>query len=739
MHRFFDKQTLRMMRPYLVVVSVCLFLCASVGLYVLRQLETSVMASSEYMTSLVQSTADRRLEELSRYTLTLELNSANVWLKSTDTMPAHVPAPVYRMQDTIRDFVDSNLLARDIYIYYPEPDFTVGSLGCFSAGGYRALQTHPGGQADGDAWAQRLLAVTEPTFLLDQRPDGAVLCYVRPQCIGRDRQAVAVVEISPDTLIEIFSQAQAQFPEAFQISLLMDGQVVASEGDTVADAAVNAMFARWQGGTGGMLMQGDTAAYFSPSQLSGLYYASFYQTGRTMHTVRTTILLCAGCAVLTLAIGLVGTLLVSRRSMKPIRTMLTKLGEGENREDDAYQLLEARIDALMQANQQSEQRIFAHQTLLDATFFTTLLRGELRSEAAVMSAANRYGVVFSEPVFQVLALSNEARTIPAGEGWRQILYDQLVQVRVPGLGTVFSGRICVLLNADAPYPDAFLQTLCKALLDALYPDEPAAAGIGTACDSLTAILTSYHCARRALLACPADAAHPCRVYTPDLAQGHHGDTRVMQRFSGYMYQRQYGQARQMLDQLCEEYLGAGVVPAADLMRQQAVTSLLADAAGETLSDGDAAEIVRSLSAPQPPAAYRRLAASVLERLEKAQLRTAAEETRAPVAARAKLIVDETFTDPMMGLYLVSEQLNVSNSYLSTAFKNAYGVSLVQYLNRLRVDHAKKLIVDTSMSIKEIALASGFSSDIHFIRVFKKQENKTPTMLRRESAAEPAAE
>ena len=38
MHRFFDKQTLRVMRPYLVVVSVCLFLCASVGLYVLRQL-----------------------------------------------------------------------------------------------------------------------------------------------------------------------------------------------------------------------------------------------------------------------------------------------------------------------------------------------------------------------------------------------------------------------------------------------------------------------------------------------------------------------------------------------------------------------------------------------------------------------------------------------------------------------------------------------------------------------------
>ena len=90
----------------------------------------------------------------------------------------------------------------------------------------------------------------------------------------------------------------------------------------------------------------------------------------------------------------------------------------------------------------------------------------------------------------------------------------------------------------------------------------------------------------------------------------------------------------------------------------------------------------------------------------------------------------------MGLYLVSEQLNASNSYLSTAFKNAYGVSLVQYLNRLRVEHAKKLILEPPMSIKEIALASGFSSDINFIRVFKKQENTTPSMLRKKPPEEP---
>ena len=95
--------------------------------------------------------------------------------------------------------------------------------------------------------------------------------------------------------------------------------------------------------------------------------------------------------------------------------------------------------------------------------------------------------------------------------------------------------------------------------------------------------------------------------------------------------------------------------------------------------------------------------------------------------RAKRIIDENFADPMMGLYLVSEQLNVSNSYLSTTFKATYGV-----INRLRVDQAKSLILNTDMNIKDIAQTVGFSSDINFIRVFKKLENRTPTTLRRES-------
>lgn len=736
MRRFFDKQALRVMRPYAVIISLCLFLSASVGMYVLRQLERSVTASNESMNALVQSTVDRRLDELYRYSVTLELNNANIFLKTANSMPQPIPAPVYRMYDFIRDFVDSNALLQGLYIYYPALDFSVGNLGCFSGNAYRALQTIPQREADG-AWTSRLMQVEDPVFLLDQRPqeDTSVLCYVRPQSIDRGRRAVMVMEIDRQALIQAFSQAQEMFPEAFQLSILLDGKVIASKGSEVDAAAVEAMFSQWDQQDKQSLTHGDTAVYFSRSELSGLYYASFYNAGSTMRTVRTTVLVCAVCALLTLLLGFAGTFYVSSKNIRPVRNLLHRLGAQENDEADAYALLTERVDQLMQANQQNAQRIFEHQMLLDSNFFVTLLRGELRSESAVVLAANRYGVVFSEPMFQVLTLANEARTLPEGDGWQRLLYETLTAHKVEGLCAAFRGRLCILLNSDKPYSRPVLQALCRDVMRLYYPDEPAAAGIGTCCDSLTAIITSYHCARWALLACTPDRSHPVCEYSPDHAQGHHGDARVMQNFCNLIYQKSYGQARNMLPQLYEEYLISGVVPSADLMRQQAVTSLLSDAACETLSDGDAAEITRALSTAPSAREYRQRAELVLDRLDKQQNRGTAEKPKCPVTARAKQIIDESYTDPLMGLYLVSEQLNVSNSYLSTAFKNAYGVSLVQYLNRLRVEHAKKLIVETPMSIKEIALASGFSSDINFIRVFKKQENKTPSMLRKKPSEE----
>lgn len=96
-----------------------------------------------------------------------------------------------------------------------------------------------------------------------------------------------------------------------------------------------------------------------------------------------------------------------------------------------------------------------------------------------------------------------------------------------------------------------------------------------------------------------------------------------------------------------------------------------------------------------------------------------------IADKTKHIIDEQYSNSELGLFLISEILGVSNSYISKIFKKQFGLGVIEYLNRVRVHKAKQLIGSGNMNIKDIAIKVGFTSDIHFIRVFKKYEQTTP--------------
>lgn len=93
------------------------------------------------------------------------------------------------------------------------------------------------------------------------------------------------------------------------------------------------------------------------------------------------------------------------------------------------------------------------------------------------------------------------------------------------------------------------------------------------------------------------------------------------------------------------------------------------------------------------------------------------------------ITQKHYLDPMFSVFYVSEQLNVSNSYVSKAFKKGTGRNMLDYVQRLRIDHAKSLMSQPELTLSAIATQSGFCSDVSFIRVFKKLEGVTPGKYR----------
>lgn len=72
------------------------------------------------------------------------------------------------------------------------------------------------------------------------------------------------------------------------------------------------------------------------------------------------------------------------------------------------------------------------------------------------------------------------------------------------------------------------------------------------------------------------------------------------------------------------------------------------------------------------------------------------------------------------------KFNLSPYYFSRTFKKVFGCNFSEYLNLVRIDEAKKLLKDNSLSVKEICYMVGYSDPNYFSKVFKKYEGVTPT-------------
>lgn len=88
-----------------------------------------------------------------------------------------------------------------------------------------------------------------------------------------------------------------------------------------------------------------------------------------------------------------------------------------------------------------------------------------------------------------------------------------------------------------------------------------------------------------------------------------------------------------------------------------------------------------------------------------------------------------FDEPLTLGELASHAM-MSKNYLSALFTETMHLSLFDYIEQVRVNHARLLLQTTEDSILDIALKSGFHSSPYFNRVFKKLMNMTPGQYRK---------
>lgn len=101
-----------------------------------------------------------------------------------------------------------------------------------------------------------------------------------------------------------------------------------------------------------------------------------------------------------------------------------------------------------------------------------------------------------------------------------------------------------------------------------------------------------------------------------------------------------------------------------------------------------------------------------------------QKSHSPLIRRV-LAYAETDLSADLTLKSLSAHLGVNASYLSTLFSKEMGMSLTEYVNTLRISHAKILLENTNIPIKSIASRCGIEDIHYFTRVFKKTCGVTP--------------
>ncbi len=85
--------------------------------------------------------------------------------------------------------------------------------------------------------------------------------------------------------------------------------------------------------------------------------------------------------------------------------------------------------------------------------------------------------------------------------------------------------------------------------------------------------------------------------------------------------------------------------------------------------------------------------------------------------------------------MFSEKYFFSKEYLSKMFKKKYNCGIYEYAMKLRMNRAKLLLKDNSISIKEISDRLGFSNNNYFSKAFKNYTNLSPTEFKENSKKE----
>jgi YesN/AraC family two-component response regulator len=102
-----------------------------------------------------------------------------------------------------------------------------------------------------------------------------------------------------------------------------------------------------------------------------------------------------------------------------------------------------------------------------------------------------------------------------------------------------------------------------------------------------------------------------------------------------------------------------------------------------------------------------------------------EDRNKKIIEQAAMYIKEKYSSDI-SIADIADKVFISPSHLSRTFKQYMGKTVNDYINYIRIEKSKELLLNASNSIEKIAESVGYNSKQNFLRNFKLFEGITPT-------------
>ncbi|GAA3407107.1 AraC family transcriptional regulator [Paenibacillus hodogayensis] len=464
-------------------------------------------------------------------------------------------------------------------------------------------------------------------------------------------------------------------------------------------------------------------------------------------------------AVFVILFGIILLFYVFRRNYKPLHTISNRIQQYANKggyapEGDPFAFIETSIETLIVQSQHHEAQALQDLALKKSMWFRGLMSGSndtVPAEWQTVAAPDSLGTVRSFLVLLIEIDDYEAFASAYSQRDQSLLKFTLraaIQEMTDNrAGTIWmdwmsGSRLCnlIALDGELAYSDKAAGELGEEWRQWIeqYLKFTVTVGIGEFASSLSAVSHSYAVALD-MLEVKASAG-PNRVISPEMTAS---------KPPAVVYE-QLEHIRSMIQsfktdkELWKKELAAIFAEMrAGLSSRKTIVSLIDYLQYHlTLEMSDMSEEIAgqwSGKLPRLQAAARQFTA--LDELEREWFQALSDISLTISVRREsnphyhnleaiKSYIERHYADPGLSLNQISGHFQLSPSHFSLIFKEVLNEKFMDYLIRIRIEQAKRLLEETDAAVQDVALQVGYVHSISFIRVFKKWTGMTPGDFRK---------